>query len=136
MITVKQIRAFYPNLEVNDLGGGCNIRFAKGTVLTVWFKRKKWHTNKMKNNDWRRFADRSDLCKIIDNLGERDLKPVEDAPVPRQQPDNVVEIEDKGTRACIDHLARKAEVIAKNNPEDHKLISFCKSLANEFNQYL
>lgn len=98
-----------------------------GIVLTFFYRQQKYHLNT--SNAYVKFTPGKEIdviSKYYQGAPQRAIREAE----------KVTEVTDKGTQACIDHLNRKQEIILKNNPDDHKLLAFCKTLANEFQQYL
>jgi hypothetical protein len=125
-MTIEKIKKEFPNIRIVDLKGGCNVYLPGKLVITIWFKKKKFYSNKLKV--WRNFVNDDEIIHIICVLGNLQLKT--DKSAMQETSGN------QGTQACIDHLQRKYEVIQKSNPYDHKLLSFCQSLKHEFEQYL
>lgn len=120
-MTIENIKKEFPNLVVKDLQGGANIYLPNETILTFWFKKRKWKSNKKK--DWRRFADMKDAFSVISGLGEIEIK--------KQLISPIIEPQINTTQLCIDHIKKKIETIDRvkaNNAVTMMLKTICLEL--------
>lgn len=124
-MTIEHIYKEYPNLVVKDLAGGCNVYLSGNMVLTFWFKKRKWKSNKEK--EWRRFADTEDALHLIGKLGNLQLKK---RPVSFEIAEPV-----NTTQLCIDHINKKIGVI-ENVKGNNAVLMILKTLTVELEQYL
>lgn len=129
MLTIERVTKEYPNCEVVSLNGGtgCNIYLPNNVVCNLWFKKRKYKTNRMKQ--FSRFADAADIFGIISRIGEKQLSHTLSAPV------TIQEFDDKGTQACIDHIAGKY-IICQKNGASNDVLTLLKSLQKELTQFL
>lgn len=125
-MSIEQIEKEFPNLAVKNLQGGCNVYLPNETVLTFWFKKRKWKSNKRK--DWRRFADTQDVFSIISGLGNIEIKKSV------IEPENALK---NTTQLCIDHILNKVRVIeAVNDRYGTAQAMILKTVAKELQQFL
>lgn len=125
MPRIDLIKKEFPNLLVKDLQGGCNVYLPGSLVLTFWFKKKKWYSNKTKR--WGLFADTEDILHIIDKLGDIQIRKPLKGPEIKPQVNT--------TQLCIDHVKNKIKVVegVKGN---NAILTVLKSLVLEFEQFL
>lgn len=123
-MVIEHLKKEFPNLVIKDLQGGCNVYLPGDLVLTFWFKKRKWKSNKRK--EWRRFADTQDAIGVINGLGEIQMRKA--VVVAENAPNNT-------TQLCIDHINKKIELLNKNKPNAVAL-TILKALTFELEQYL
>jgi hypothetical protein len=123
-MSIEQIQKEFPNLAVKNLQGGCNIYLPNETILTFWFKKRKWKSNK--HRDWRRFADTQDVFNLISGLGNIEIKK------------SVIQHENalkNTTQLCIDHIKKKVATIENVKP-NNGVIMILKTITLELEQFL
>lgn len=125
-MTIEKLKKEYPNLQIKDLNGGCNI-YLPGDLVTVWFKKQKFFSNQLKV--WRRFSGDEDILTIINVLGNLKLKSTVNAQAEEATDNSPVQ-------ACIEHIQKKYEAFVRSNPKDHQTAVMLKTIKSELYQYL
>lgn len=129
---IDKIKRELPNLNIvalND-GTGCNIHLPGKLIMTIFFKRKLFKTNKKKTK-FRHFTDDADLLHLVCSFGNIQLKKSTGTALTQAEA-----IPNNGAKQCIDHVINKLKVVEKNDPGNTKGILMLKILAQEFEQYL
>lgn len=125
-MTVAQVQESFPQLEVKDLNGGCNVYLPTGMSITFWFKKRKFKSNT--GSTWGYFKDITDIVKIIEGACQpKSRKTFVVTPTPE---------DDKGTQKCIDHILAKASRVEKIKGESNAIYNILKTVAQELEQFL
>lgn len=124
-MTIEKLKKEFPGLTIVPLNcnAGVNISLPRSLTLTIWFKKRKFFSNKTRI--WRQFADDTDLICVINTLGNLQMK---------QHPETKPVT--SGVQNCINHVKRKYERYMKANPNDYKTGLQLKILIDELEQYL
>ena len=132
-MTTDKLKKEFPLLKLITLNSdtGCNLYLPGKLIITIFYTKKIYKTNKKKTN-FRHYINDTDLFKIINQLGNFEFKkrePIKELPPTEKQ-------ENAGVRACIDHVEKKYQAFIKVHPNDNRTAAMLKIIQKEFYQYL
>ena len=109
---------------------GFNFHY-QGKVYAFHYNNDPWKENKcVMNGKVKPFLSTKE-AEVIEKFAEAPVIPPVLSGTAKVMPN------DRGTKACIDHIQKKIEVIEKiNRPGSNQQISLLKNLINELQQFL